>query len=206
MFEPIRFYFDFVSTYSYFALERFAAIAETHGREIDWRIVSLPHVLKANDMTPPPQQPRKFAHNQQDIARLAAMLDVRYTVPKVRPLDAALARLVFYRVRARDPAVAFQFALAVMRRYFGDGEEVRTLEQIAPLVAHLGVDADEIATARGDPGAREALHGMLDLALADGMFGAPYACVDGQRFWGQDRVTEHLDWHLGRGRSQPTNL
>ena len=34
------------------------------------------------------------------------------------------------------------------------------------------------------------------LAMENGVFGAPFYVVDGERFWGQDRL-DHLDWHLG---------
>ena len=37
------------------------------------------------------------------------------------------------------------------------------------------------------------------LALELGVFGAPFYVVDGERFWGQDRLT-HLDWHLSQIR------
>lgn len=196
MAEPIRFYFDLLSSYSYFAVERLPALAARHGREIDWRIVSLPHVLKANGTTPPPQQPRKLAHNQQDVVRLSAMLGIAYRPDRPWPLDVSLARLVFYHLKRDRPEHAPSFATAMMRALFAQGETVATVAEIARAAASLGITEAEIEKATGDAAAKADLHAMLDAALADGVVGAPFAVVEGQMFWGQDRVIEHLDWWL----------
>lgn len=205
MAEPIRFYFDLLSTYSYFAVERLPALAARHGREVDWRLVSLPHVLKANGTTPPPLQPRKLAHNVQDVARLSAMLGIPFKLPRARPPDVSLARLMFYRLKRTDPRQAAPFATEMMRTLFGKGSTVATIEEISRASASLGISEAEIEQAAHDAAAKADLHAMLDVALADGMFGAPFAVVDDQMFWGHDRVIEHLDWWLTihtRGRKQ----
>jgi 2-hydroxychromene-2-carboxylate isomerase len=198
MSEPIRFYFDFVSTYSHFAVHRIEEVAARHGRTVDWRVVSLPHVFKANDAISPLQQPRKFEHNSQDILRIAAMTGIPFTKPEVRPLDARLPRQVFYWLKHSDPRLAKGFACAVMTRYFGEGKEVRTVDQVLEAANGLSITRKMVEQAADDSAAKQALVDMLDMALADGMFGAPYAVVDGQRFWGHDRVIDHMDWWLAR--------
>jgi len=45
MATPIKFYFDFVSAYSYVAMNRIDRIAKRYGREVEWNCVSLPAVL-----------------------------------------------------------------------------------------------------------------------------------------------------------------
>lgn len=194
---PIHFYLDFVSTYSYFATERIDAMAQRHGCAVHWHIVSLPHIFKGAGTTPPMAQTLKFAHNRQDVDRLTAMQGV----PLVRlasPPDVQWARLLFHALARDDARLAARFAWQAMRLRFGQGVELNTAEAVAQAAAGLGLAPARIAAAREDASAKQALIAATDAALAAGMFGAPYATCGAQRFWGHDRVVDHLDWWLAR--------
>lgn len=200
MASPIRFHFDFVSAYSYVAMNRIDKVAARCGREVDWNVVVLPQVLAHHNATSPRDQPAKFAHNQKDFPRLCRMngLPVNFP-PEVPPYGASLHRLVFLRLKRKDVALAKRFALAVDNRYFGLGKEVRTARQLASACKAYGVDLDidEIKAAEGDRRAKKALADGFDLAIADGMFGAPFMVCDGETYWGADRL-DHLEYDLKR--------
>lgn len=200
MAPPIRFYFDFVSAYSYVAMNRIDTVAARYGREVDWNVVSLPDVLAHHNAVSPREQPAKFAHNQKDFPRLCAMngLPVNFP-PEVPPYGASLHRLVFWRLKRKDPELAKRFALAVDNRYFGFGKEVRTARQLATACKAYGVEVgiDEIKAAEGDRKAKKALADSFDRAIADGMFGAPFIMCDGETYWGADRL-DHLEYSLKR--------
>ena len=200
MTEPIRFYFDFVSAYSYVALNRIDTVAARYGREVDWHVVSLPEVLAHHNATSPRDQPAKFAHNMRDFPRLCRMNGLPVTFPpEVPPYGASLHRLVFWRLKRKDPALAKRFALAVDNRFFGLGKEVRTARQLASACKAYGVDIgiDEIKAAEGDRRAKKALADGFDQGIADGMFGAPFMVCDGETYWGADRL-DHLEYDLKR--------
>ena len=200
MAPPIRFYFDFVSAYSYVAMNRIDLVAARYGREVDWHVVVLPEILAHHNATSPRDQPAKFAHNQKDFPRLCRMngLPVNFP-PEVPPYGASLHRLVFLRLQRKDPALAKRFALAVDNRYFGLGKEVRTARQLASACKVYGVDIsiDEIKAAENDRRAKKALADNFDQAVADGMFGAPFMVCDGETYWGADRL-DHLEYDLKR--------
>jgi 2-hydroxychromene-2-carboxylate isomerase/acyl-coenzyme A thioesterase PaaI-like protein len=200
MAPPIRFYFDFVSAYSYVAMNRIDKVAARYGREVDWHVVVLPEILAHHNATSPRDQPAKFAHNQKDFPRLCRMngLPVNFP-PEVPPYGASLHRLVFLRLQRKDPALAKRFALAVDNRYFGLGKEVRTARQLASACKVYGVDVafDEIKAAENDRRAKKALSDNFQRAVADGMFGAPYMVCDGETYWGADRL-DHLEYDLKR--------
>ena len=203
MAAPIRFYFDFVSTYSYPAVFGIDAIARRHGREVDWRVVSLPHVFRAAGTVSPREQPAKLAHNQQDVARACAMAGLPFSPPP--DADVKLARLAFHRLHRADPARARDYARAVMAWRFGQGRSVAGADELLAACATMAAppDAAMLAAAQDDPVARDDLQAAFDAAIADGMFGAPYCVADGERFWGHDRVTQHLDWWLARQAGKP---
>jgi len=200
MSEPVRFYFDFVSAYSYVAMNRIDTVAARYGREVDWHVVSLPEVLAHHNAISPRDQPAKFAHNMKDFPRLCRMNGLPVTFPpEVPPYGASLHRLVFWRLKRKEPALAKRFALAVDNRYFGLGKEVRTARQLASACKTYGVDIGigEIKAAEGDRRAKKALADGFDRAIADGMFGAPFMVCDGETYWGADRL-DHLEYSLKR--------
>ena len=202
MAAPIRFYFDFVSAYSYVAMNRIDKVAARWGREVDWRCVPLPDILAHHGATSPRNQQAKFAHNIKDMPRLCEMHGLPVAEPfppAVPPYGATLHRLVFWHLKRKDPDLARQFALAVDHRYFGTGKEVRTAGQLAAACKARGValTIDGIRAAENDARAAKDMKTAYRAALKDGMFGAPFVVCDGETYWGADRL-DHLEYRLKR--------
>ena len=195
--EPIRFHFDFVSTYSYFAVLEIDAVAARFGRQVDWIAVSLPRVFELAGTVSPLAQPLKLAHNQQDVVRLAAMRGLALRRPDGLP-HVRWARHAFWALKPDDPPGAARFAREAMRLRFGEGVELNHPEALAAVAARAEVDVRRVLEAERDESCARRLVEATDAAVADGMFGAPYAVVDGQSFWGADRTTDHLAWHLSQ--------
>lgn len=201
MAEPIRFYFDFNSTFSYIAIQQIDALAATWGRVVDWRAVSLAHLFKAQNITPPPLNPAKFKYLAVDFARSCALAGLPSRLPDPFPPDVKLARLTFWRLKAQDPARAAAFARAVSAAIFGRGETLATAAQVAAAGAGIdGVNEAEVAAAESDFAAKRALVSALDAALAEGMIGAPFFVMDGEPFWGADRL-DHMARRVGSARA-----
>jgi len=200
MATPIKFYFDFVSAYSYVAMNNIEALAKRWGREVEWNCVSLPDVLAHRKVISPRDQAAKFAHNVKDLPRLCEMNNLPVASPfppKVPPYGATLHRLVFWRLNRKDPELAKEFAKAVDHRYFGTGQEVRTATQLASACKARGVPLTmkDIKAAENDKQAEKALAAAFDRAIGDGMFGAPFMVLDGETFWGADRL-DHMEFRL----------
>lgn len=209
MADPIRFYFDFVSSYSYVAMNRIDKVAARWGREVDWRCVPLRDIMQHHGAVSPRDQPAKFAHNMKDLPRLCDMYGLPVSaqfppVTKQPPFAATLHRLVFWRLKRKDPELAKRFALAVDHRYFGTGKEVRTASQLAAACKVGGVPLaiDDIRAAEDDPRAKKDMRKAFDAAIADGMFGAPFMVCDGETYWGADRL-DHLEYRLKRAIDVP---
>ena len=80
---PIDFYFDFISPFSYFAVQRLPAIAERFGRAVNYHVVDLAVLKVAAGNTAPPTRnmPIKLRYMKVDQARWAR----RYGVPVKSP-------------------------------------------------------------------------------------------------------------------------
>ena len=62
------------------------------------------------------------------------------------------------------------------------------------VAATCGVDAAAARAAIDDPAIKEALKRANDEAIAKGVFGSPFVVVDGEPFWGMDRLDQVERW------------
>jgi 2-hydroxychromene-2-carboxylate isomerase len=58
----------------------------------------------------------------------------------------------------------------------------------------LGIDGAQLATALEDPALKERTKKEVDAAIARGIFGSPFLVIDGEPFWGVDRMPMAEEW------------
>lgn len=199
MSPSIRFYFDFNSTFSYIAAQQIDDLAARHNQDVDWIAVSLAHLFKEQGITPPPLIPEKFKYLAVDFARSCAFANLPSKLPESFPPPVKLARLAFWRLKAKDDALARAYAKAVTRAVFGEGRSVGTVADITKACRTVpGITEAEISAAAEDKAAKQAVLSAVDTAKADGMIGAPFLVFKGEPFWGADRL-DQLERRLAEG-------
>jgi 2-hydroxychromene-2-carboxylate isomerase len=67
-------------------------------------------------------------------------------------------------------------------------------EAIADIAASLFVDKDEMLAALQEQAVKDKLRNETDKAIEKGVFGSPYFIVDGEGFWGSDRLWMVKKW------------
>lgn len=194
MANPIDFYFDFSSPYGYLAAEKIDALAATHGRTVNWRPILLGAVFKLNGMQPLVGIPMKGSYAKHDMARSARLLGVKIKMPNKFPVNTVAPCRAFYWLQARDPALAKQFAQATYRAYFTEDRDISSTEVTANIAAKLGVDKPTVLRALEDPAVKERAKTEVDAAIERGVFGSPYIVIDGEPFWGADRLEQVERW------------
>jgi 2-hydroxychromene-2-carboxylate isomerase len=192
--EPIQFHFDFSSPYSYLASEKIDALAAKYGREVDWRPMLLGAVFPKTGTGPLVDIPLKGDYSRRDFARSARFLDVPFRLPSKFPVPTQHAGRAFYWLRDRDGTKARTFAQAVLRAYFREDRDISEPDAVLAIAAGLGQDRDELAAALAMPELKERFKQETAAAIALGMFGAPYIVVDGEPFWGVDRLPQVERW------------
>ena len=100
----------------------------------------------------------------------------------------------FYWLHDRDPKMAQSFAKALYRAYFVEGRDISAAPAVIEVAAAAGADAAALTAALEDPAIKERAKREVDAAIAAGVFGSPYFVVDGEPFWGVDRVPMLEDW------------
>lgn len=196
--EPIEFWFDFSSGYAYFAAERIDALAARHGRDVSWRPYMLGVAFKKTGARGLSGTPLKGDYARHDWARLSRMTGIPFAIPKGHPITALPASRAYYWVEDHHPEQAHEFARRAFRAYFVGGLDMTRPENVARVAEPLGVPFDALCEGIVSPAMKERVKSATQQALDLGVFGSPFFRVDGEPFWGFDRM-EMLDTWLTEG-------
>lgn len=194
----IDFYFDFSSPYGYFASLAIDELAGRHGRSVTWRPILLGAVFKITGGQPLPTIPLKGSYTAHDLARTARLMKVPFKMPSRFPVSGTAPSRAYYWVADRDPALARKLAQALFHAYFAEDRDISNPEVTGNVAAKLGVDKAELTQALNDPAVKERLKAEVDAAIERGVFGSPYIVIDGEPFWGADRLYQVDKWLQAR--------
>jgi 2-hydroxychromene-2-carboxylate isomerase len=201
MSRTIDYYFSMVSPWAYIGHEPFMAIARKHGATVRFKPVSLGEVFAETGGLPlpkraPPRQRYRFLELQRWRERRGLAFALQ---PKHWPFDGRLADKFVVAIVAAgldpDPFLRLGFA-GVWEKEIDLGDEA----VIARLAQDAGLDARPLLAAAKGPDAEAAYKRNFSDALAADVFGSPSYVVDGEVFWGQDRL-DLLDAMLTSGRA-----
>jgi 2-hydroxychromene-2-carboxylate isomerase len=221
--KPIDFYFDFSSPYGYLASQKIEALAERHGRTVDWHPVLLGVVFKQTGAAPLTEVPVKGPYSKHDFFRSARFHGIDFNMPPVFPIPAqAPSRIVLWAKqrsaptldshavslppggaqfalgsgpsRERSAADASRLAKALYRAFFVEGRDISKPDVAAEVAGEQGFDAAQARAAVDDPAIKDALRREVEGAMAAGVFGSPFVVVDGEPFWGLDRFDQIERW------------
>lgn len=191
---PIDFYFEFSSPYGYIASQLAEDFEERVGRELRWRPMLLGPVFKLTGQPPLVDIPMKGEYAKRDFLRSARMHGVPYRHPAKFPIGTVAALRAFYWTHDRDPALARKLAKALYTAFFVDGIDISAPQAVMDVAKNIGVDAPALAIALEDPALKERAKKEVDGAIAANVFGSPFFIVDGEPFWGVDRMPMMEQW------------
>ncbi len=192
--DPIEFHFDFASPFGYFAAQQIDELAERQGRDVSWRPFLLGAVFKETGGRPLTSIPMKSSYAAHDIKRTARRYNIPWTMPEVFPFPSMAACRAFYWLDERDPAAAKELAKALYAEAFEAGRSIAALPDVVAVAARLGHDPEEVEMATKDPAIKSRLRTVVQSAIDREIFGSPFFIVDGEAFWGHDRMGMLEDW------------
>jgi 2-hydroxychromene-2-carboxylate isomerase len=194
MSTPIDFYFEFSSPYGYIASELVEEVERRTGRAMTWRPILLGPMFKATGQAPLTEIPLKGEYAKRDFLRSAAFHRVPYRHPSKFPIGTVAAARAFYWLTDRDPQLARRVAKSLYRAFFVEDRDISAPATVVEIAAKEGVDAGELATALEDPALKDRTKREVEAAMARGVFGSPFFIVDGEPFWGNDRLPMLEEW------------
>ena len=191
---PVDFYFEFSSPYGYIATQLADDFEKRIGRPLRWRPMLLGPIFKLTGQAPLSEIPMKGEYSKRDFPRSARMHKVPYAHPAKFPIGTVAAMRAFYWIADRDPAQARRFAKSLFKAYFVDGIDISAPQAVIEVAKGLGVDAAALAAALDDPALKERAKKEVEGAIQAGVFGSPFFIVDGEPFWGVDRMPMLEEW------------
>jgi len=193
--EPtLDFWFEFGSTYSYPAAARIERVARDAGVRVVWRPFLLGPIFGSQGWNDSPFNlyPVKGRYMWRDLERICARLDLPLRRPSQFPRNGLLAARVAC-VGAAEPWLP-AFVRAVYQANFADDRDIALPDTLASVLTGLGLPATRILEEAQTPDSKQRLRHETDVAVGVGIFGAPSFLVDGELFWGNDRLEEALAW------------
>lgn len=197
--NAIDFYFDFSSPYGYLASTRIDALGARFGRQVRWHPILLGAVFKVSGGAPLTTIPLKGEYALHDMARSARLFDVPFRLPRRFPIPTQHAARLTLWVQQADEAAAKRVAAALYRAYFADDRDISNPDVCADVAAQIGLERATAEAGMNGTAAKEALKTEVDQAIARKVFGSPFVIVDGEPFWGADRLEQVERWLITGG-------
>jgi len=188
--NPIDFYFDFSSSYSYIALPRLQKLADDHNLVVNWKPIALGVIFNAMNHAPPASDSVKGRYVWRDVQRSAELAGLPYEWPEPFPFNSMTAARVFWYLAGTDMDRAVEWARAVFHASFGEGRDCSNPEVLGAVAANMGLDAEEVLGATADDAVKARLKQVTGEAMERGVFGAPTFFVGDEMFWGGDRIDQ----------------
>ncbi len=187
----IPFYLGLGSRYSYLAASQLARIERATGCRFDWRPLSSPELIRAANGGRSPFDPeRRFgqyreAYRHHDAGLWAQLYAIPYREPRLEvldPRDMAIACWLAEKIGQREA-----LCRACLNAVFAEGRPMDR-QVVITLGMSVGLTKPALEHALDDPRRIAAHQAVIDEALGLGVFGVPSFVIDGQVFWGNDRL------------------
>lgn len=196
MAQPVQFYFDFVSPFGYFASLRIDELASRYAREVEWTSMLLGvSVLKVMGLPPIVELPMKGPYIVNDALRYARQHRVPFhrgvSLPASRPLDAGRA---FAWARQVDPVRAKRLAGRIFESYFVHCLDISDATVLRGCLEECELSWSAFESARAQGQAADLLRRNVNDSIRRGVFGSPFFIVDGEGFFGVEKLPVVEDW------------
>ncbi len=192
----IDFYWDIGSTNTYFALHLIRPVAKRHNATLVLHPFNLGYVFRHHRYVLSEEPAIKLRHRRRDLERWAEKYRLPFRMPDRFPIKTSHA--LRGAIAMRDWDLEMAYVEEIFRCYWEQNDaSVAEPEGLARIAEKLGVGAEAFLERIDSAPVREALISSTNLGLEKGIFGAPSFVIDGELYWGKDRM-EFIEDALAR--------
>lgn len=197
----VDYYFAPQSPWTYLGHQRFAEIARAANATVRVLPVDLGgKVFPVSGGLPLAKRaPQRQAYRLLELKRFGEYLKQPINVqPKYFPVNADDAAQLIIAVDMNEGTdAAMALTGAILRAVWVEDRNIADPNELAALLAAQGLPARRLEDAHSQA-VHERYEADSELAIAAGVFGAPSFVIDGELFWGQDRL-DFVARRLARG-------
>lgn len=191
--KPIDFWYSIGSTYTCLTVMRLSDFEAASGVTFNWRPFNVRMIMMEQQNIPFANKPVKAAYMWRDIERRAAKYDLPISVPAPYPLEHLVFANQVALLGARE-GWGRDYTVETYRRWFVEGQPAGSEPNLSESLERVGQDPARVIEAAGSGEIAAALEAETVLARDTGVFGAPTFVVDGEVFWGDDRLDDAVSW------------
>ncbi len=202
MSRPVDYFFSLVSPWAHLGHADFLKIAGEQQAPITYRPVNLGKLFPESGGLPlAKRHPLRQAYRMIELQRWREKRNLPLVLkPKHWPFDGELADRVAIATAQAQPDAAGTFVALAFRAVWVEEQDLADEANIKAILTSLDLPADDLlAAARGEDVGAAYARNIAD-ALTIGVFGSPCYVVEGEVFWGQDRL-DMLAEMLASGRA-----
>jgi 2-hydroxychromene-2-carboxylate isomerase len=189
MAKLIDFYFTPVSPWTYLGMPRFAAMTAKHGVHVNYKPVDMVPLFASANVKPLKDRPEPLKRNRlNELRRWRELLGMTLNLqPKYFPTSAMPASRLIIAARQAGHEVG-GLAEAILRACWAEERDVGDEATIVAIAAECGLDGAALQKAAQAAAVEAELKANTEEALGRFIWGSPSYYVDGELFFGQDRL------------------
>jgi len=186
-----QYFFAIQSPWTYLGHERFVAMARQHAVQIEVRPCDLGKVFGVSGGLPLAKRaPQRQAYRLVELTRWSEFLGMPMNVqPKFFPVSPDLAtRMVIATRLTHGVDVALELSGAIMRGLWAEEKNIGDEDTLAQIAGSCGLDGRALIKSSETASVQAEYDRNTEDATAANVFGSPWYLLDGESFWGQDRL------------------
>jgi 2-hydroxychromene-2-carboxylate isomerase len=186
-----QYFFAPQSPWTYLGHERFVALVKKHGVQVELKPCDLNKVFNVSGGLPLAQRPaQRQAYRLIELKRWSEFLQKPLNLqPKFFPVSGdAAARLIIATRLAHGTDAALAIGGAIMRALWAEERNIGDGDTLAAIALECGYDGKALLKSSETVSVQSEYERFTEEAIAANVFGSPWYVLDGEAYWGQDRL------------------
>jgi len=185
------YFFSPQSPFAYMGHNRFVALAKQYGVQVELKPCDMGKIFGASGGQPLAKRaPQRQAYRLLELQRWSEFLGIALNQqPKYFPVSGDLAaKLIVATQLAHGTGTALELAGTIMAGVWAEEKNIGDNDTLAGIAFDLELDGKALLKSAETASIQSAYDQFTEDAINANVFGAPWYVVDGEGFWGQDRL------------------
>jgi len=191
MTKPVEYFIAPQSPYAYLGHEEFVAIVDKHRAQVLLKPFDAVKVFSVSGGVPVSQRPpQRQAYRLTELQRWSTYRQLPLNLhPAFFPVSGdAAAKLIIATQLAHGTDTALKLAGAIGRAVWAEEKNIADDQTLIVLADSADLNGKQLLAASATDGVAADYARFTDEAIAANVFGIPWYRIDGENFWGQDRL------------------
>ncbi|MCW5626604.1 MAG: 2-hydroxychromene-2-carboxylate isomerase [Burkholderiales bacterium] len=188
--QHVDFYFSPISPWTHLGLARFRDMVRRHGATVAVKPVDFGKIFPVSGGVPVKQRPpQRQAYRMAELKRWRAFLGIPINLePKFFPVSGDPAARVIIAATGAGVDRQLDLAAAFLRGCWEGELNIADDATIRSIIDGVGLDGTRLVQEAAQPIIQGTYDAFTAEAIERQVFGAPTFVIDGEVFWGQDRL------------------